>query len=241
MRKKLSLVVITCLTVCLTFLHDYIGQGHLFKDSFPLNLTISIGLIFAASLLGLICWIAFSRRKSVTVNYLIAGNCAGLAFILSLNLIVLYKHWHYEHYQSNIDYNESLTKQGGYLDTCMIFAQKAIRRHVSNPNDFKILSYSYDLELTTIPRDTTNRFYELVVIYSKKDGSDKTVRVAKYLINFRQDFKIVFDADIREKRAKPVVDDYRKDFLKLKTNLDKFKDSNNESPLDLKEKLKSFK
>jgi hypothetical protein len=171
------------------------------------------------------------------MTFLIAGNSVGLALIMILNLIMLYKHWHYEHYQANVDYNESLRKQGGYLDTCMTFAQKSILRQVSNPNDFRILTYCYDLALTTIPRDTTNRFYDFVVIYSRYQGSDKTIRVAKFLVNTRHDFRQIFDLDIRDDRVKSVVDNYRDDFIRLRENLDKQKPLDNQSLVDLKNAL----
>ncbi len=154
---------------------------------------------------------------------------------------MLYQKWHYDRYQSNIDYNQSLRKQGGYLDTCMNIAQRAILRHVSDPNDFRILSYSYDLALSTIPRDTTQRFYDFTVVYSKRTGSELATRVAKYLINFKQDFQILYDVDIKDNRAKEVVTEHRKDLNKLKTLLQNVKDSGNKSAAELKDHLETSK
>lgn len=194
---------------------------------------IVVGLIYStlfstipAFILGFISWLLFKKNQSDKVFHFVIFNLIGLTVLLLANSNQIFKIWHYNKYQANIDYNEWLTKRnGGFLDTCMIMVQNDIKRHGVLPNDYRILSYSYDRELTTIPRDTTNKYYAFEIIYSKNNSDAKTVRAASYFINFNRQFKRVYDIDTKDEKAKKQIEKLKENFKDLKNVLDQFSDS----------------
>jgi hypothetical protein len=194
-------------------------------------------IILPAFLLGLIAWSIYKRLQPNIALYFVMFNLIGFLFLGFLNLNQAYKTWHYNKYQANIDYNESLSKQGGYLDTCMTLVQHDISRKAVSLNDFRILSFSYELALSTVPRDTTNKYYSFEVFYSLIKNNETTVRAASYLINFNKKIIRIYDIDTKNEKAKRQMESLRKNFKNLKGVLEKASDSSGEFD-ELKEKLK---
>lgn len=139
----------------------------------------------------------------------------GLIFLLIINVNETYKQWRHDRHRANIDYNKSLTKKGGYFDTCMTMVQKDIESQGISANDYRILSYSYDQTLTTLPKDTSDKFYSFEVIYSKIESDIKSKRAASYLISLNGKIEKVYDVDMNNKKAKEQIDLHKKDFEKI--------------------------
>lgn len=230
MRKKLFILIAIILgtlllSILLVFLRhrfeDAQSSGVEFvfsKEDYVFALVSStLLLIISAFILGFISWLFFKKRQPDKVFHFVIFNLIGLTLLLFANSNEIYKTWHYNKYQANIDYNESLTKRnGGFLDTCMIMVQNDIKRHGVLPNDYRILSYSYDQALTTIPRDTTNKYYLFDIIYSKNDSNAKTVWAASYLINFNHKFKRIYDVDTKDEKAKKQIEALKENLKDLK-------------------------
>lgn len=211
-----------------------------FGDYFTV-LLLSIVTVITPFIVGFITWMIFKHIHSSKPFYFIVFNLLVFLLLLFGNLKVIYDNWHYKKYQANIDYNESLTKQGGYLDTCMMLAQNDIKKSVSSANDFRILSYNYDEALNTVPRDSTNKYYLFEIIYSRNKNGAKTVRAARYLINFNQILLKLYDIDTKDPRAKKQIQSLKKAFQKLQNFAEKFPDSADNNFKTLKEKLKDLK
>jgi len=204
-------------------------------------ITSTFYLIVPAFILGIISWLLFKGRQPDKVIHFVIFNLIGLMLLLFANSNEIYKIWHYNKYQANIDHNESLLKRnGGFLDTCMLIVQNDIKRHGVLANDYRILSYSYDEALATIPRDTTNKYYSFSIVYSKVNADIKTVRTAGYFINFNHKFKRVYDVDAKNEKAKKQIEALKQDFNDLKNVLEKFPDSSDNRFDKLREQLKSF-
>jgi len=251
MRKRLLILIAIILgTVLLSF--SLVFLRHRFEEAQSSGVEFIFskedyifGLIFStlfltipAFILGFISWVLFKKKQSDKVFHFVIFNLIGLTLLLLVTSNEIYKIWHYNKYQANIDYNESLTKRnGGFLDTCMIIVQNDIKRQGVLPNDYRILSYSYDQALTTVPRDTTNKYYSFDIIYSKNISSIKTVRAASYFINFNHQFKRVYDVDTKDEKAKKQIERLKKNFKDLKNVLDKFPDSTDQEFDKLREQL----
>lgn len=210
------------------------------KDDYLLAFFFLIFLLtIAAFILGFISWLLFKRKQSDILFHFIIFNLAGLTLLLFANSNEIYKTWHYNKYQANIDYNKSLTRRtGGYLDTCMIMVQNDIKGRGILQNDYRILSYSYDEALATIPKDTTNKYYSFDVIYSQNNSNLTTVRAASYFINFNHNFKRVYDVDAHDKKAKKQIEALKQNFKNLKYVLETFPDSTDKHFDKLREQLK---
>ena len=254
MRKRLLILIAIILgTLLLSF--SLVFLRHRFEEAQSSGVQFIFskqdylfGLIFStflltipAFILGFISWFLFKKKQSDKVFHFIVFNFIGLTLLLLANSNEIYKIWHYNKYQANINYNESLTKRnGGFLDTCMIMVQNDIKRHGVLPNDYRILSYSYDKELTTIPRDTTNKYYSFDIVYSKNNSDGKTVRAASYFINFNQKLKRVYDVDTKNEKAKKQIESLKGNLEDLKNVLEKFPDSTDHELDKLREQLKPF-
>ena len=253
MRKRGIILIaiilaIFLLTILLVFLeHKYEeaqSSGMTFVYSieeylFGLILTTII-LIVPAFILGIITWLIFKNKKPEKIKYFLFFNLVSLTILVFANSREFFRIWHYKKYQANIDYNKSLTKQnGGYLDTCLILVQEDLESHGLSPNNYRILTYTYDQGLTRIPKDTIDKFYSFATIYFKTENELKIVRVAKYFINFNGIIKKLYDVDINDVKAKEQIEELKKNLGNLKTILDELPDS--EIDFDqLKQKLKSL-
>jgi hypothetical protein len=250
-RRLLILIAIILGTLLLSFSLVFLrhrfeeaqsaGVAFIFsKEDYIFRLIFSILLLtIPAFILGFISWLLFEKKQSDKLFHFVIFNLMGLTLLLLANTNEIYKIWHYNKYQANIDYNESLTKRnGGFLDTCMIMAQNDIKRHGVLPNDYRILSYSYDQELTTIPRDTTNKYYSFDIIYSKNSSNTKTVRTASYFINFNHKLKRVYDVDTKDEKAKKQIERVKGNFKDLKNVLENLPDSTDNQFDKLREQLK---
>ena len=124
-------------------------------------LIVLILVIIPSFIVGIVFWGIFRNRQPDKLFYVIFCNVIAISIFLFLNLrtinnirITSAKR------ELNREHNEYLTKShGGYLDTCMMFVQQDIIQQGTLPNKFRITFYRYDEELTTIPRDTTNKYY----------------------------------------------------------------------------------
>jgi hypothetical protein len=209
------------------------------KDDYLLAFFFLTFLLIAAFILGFISWLLFKRKQPHIIFHFIIFNLVGLTLLLFANSNEIYKTWHYNKYQANIDYNKSLTRRtGGYLDTCMIMVQNDIKRRGILQNDYRILSYSYDEALATIPKDTTNKYYSFDIIYSQNNSNPTTVRAASYFINFNHNFKRIYDVDAHDKKAKKQIEALKQNFINLKDVLEKFPDSTDKHFDKLREQLK---
>lgn len=131
----------------------------------------------------------------------------GLAFILSYLLIRIYilnpGEEDYKKTQSNQEHNISLIQNnGGFLGVCIRLAINDIEKEGAKPNDFRIISYHYDQELVTIPHDTSDRFYSFKVFYTRQDSVKLAMRVAAYKINFKEQFKRIYDVLAIDEKAR---------------------------------------
>jgi hypothetical protein len=239
MRKKLLILIAIMfgtliLSISLVFLRHRFEEAQssdvefvFSKEDYLFGLISStLFLTIPAFILGFISWLLFKKKQSDKVFHFVAFNLFSLILLLLANSHEIYKIWHYNKYQANIDHNESLTKRnGGFLDTCMLMVQNDIKRNGVLPNDYRILSYSYDPELTTIPRDTTNKYYSFDIIYSKNKSDTKTVRAASYFINFSHKFKRIYDVDTKDEKAKKQIERLKENFKNLKNVVEKFPDS----------------
>src|SRR5690606_24822030 len=90
---------------------------------------------------------------------------------------------HYMKNEVNKDYNRGLVKRhGGFLGVCLNLVMDDIEQRGNSPNDYRIITYSYDEELVTIPEDTTNTFYSFSLIYRKKKLGNYEHRATAYRI-----------------------------------------------------------
>jgi hypothetical protein len=155
-----------------------------------------------AFILGLISWLFFKKKYPDKILHFAIFNLIGLVLLMLANVNEMYNIWHYNKYQANMDHNSLLTySNGGFVDTCMIMIQDDIQSQGVLPNDYRILSYSYEPELATVPKDTTNKYYSFDIIYSKNHAGTKTIRAACYFINFNQKIKRVYDVDTKDEKA----------------------------------------
>lgn len=169
-------------------------------------LIVLIWVIIPSFIIGIVFWGIFRNRQPDKLFYVIFCNVTAISIFLFLNLrtinnirITSAKR------ELNREHNEYLTKShGGYLDTCMMLVQQDIIQQGTLPNKFRITFYRYDEELTTIPRDTTNKYYNFQLTYAKVDGQGHTtMRAAKYSINFNHNINRIYDVDISDEKAKP--------------------------------------
>ncbi len=187
------------------------------KEDYLFGLLVStLFLTIPAFIFGFLSWLVFKKKQSDKVFHFVIFNLIGLTILLLANTNEIYKIWHYNKYQANIDYNESLKSTGGYLDTCITIVQDDIKNEGVLPNDYRILSYGYEQALTTIPRDTTNKYFWFDIIYLKNYSGIKTVRAASYLINFNHQFKRVYDVDAKDEKAKKQIERLKENFKALK-------------------------
>lgn len=231
--NKMLLSIVVGSSALLSFLFVYLDHlleeahnpGVLFnsaKENYLYSVLIFISLTVVTFSLGLIVWLFFRKRRK-KILFFLASNVLGLVFLTSINVIELYRIWHYKKYQANIDYNESLTRRTGtYLDSCIMMVQNEILKKGFSLNDFRILNYEYEVALATVPRDTTNRYYSFNIFYFIDDT--KKMRAAAYLVNFKGKIKEVYDVDQKNANAKKQIESLRKNIEDLKIILEKHPD-----------------
>jgi hypothetical protein len=205
------------------------------KETYYFSLLILAVILTTAFFLGFIAWVVFKRKKPEKLFYFIVFNTLGMLLLLAADTSLCYKIWHYNKYQLNIDYNESMASRTGvYLDTCMLLVQNEIRKKGLSLNDFRILSYDYERALATIPKDTSNRFYLFDIIYSTNNRAEKTVRAAGYLVNFHEKIKTIYDVEVNNKKAEKQIKSLREDLKNLRNQLEKLPDSSDKFSTNLK-------
>ncbi|MFT3702632.1 MAG: hypothetical protein QM802_09690 [Agriterribacter sp.] len=247
MRKRpvilITIIVgIFLLSLLLIYLRNrFDGFGFVIRYDILAIVVLALLFITSSFIAGFFSWLFFQKKQPYKLFHFIIFNLLSLIVLLVWNTNEIYKIWHYDKYQANIDYNESLTKHNGnFIDTCMIMVQNDIKKQGVQPNDYRILVYSYDQALATNPRDTTNKYYSFDVTYSRKIDGKNTVRLASYFVNFHQVFKRVYDVDSKDKKAKEQIEALKQDFMAIKKALEKFPDSTDDYFDKLKKHLKTL-
>jgi hypothetical protein len=147
-------------------------------------------------------------------------------------------------FEQNKYNNQRLAKDysGFYLDTCltMIFDDIQQSRNIQL-GDFRILTHQYETPLATIPRDTSNNYFSISVIYKIMKQGNEESRAAVYLINMKKNLKKIYDVNTEDEKAKGQLEQIKADLLKLKEGLKKMPDSLDKDFKLLKEKLESVK
>jgi hypothetical protein len=246
-RKILSIIIggSVLLSVLLGFLSDRFQKAlnpgveyASVKENYIYSLLILAIIFIVSFLLGFIAWIVFRHKKPEKLFYFIVFNILGILLLFVADVALCYKFWHYNKYQANIDYNESIANRTGvYLDTCMQMVENEIKKKGLSMNDFRILSYDYERALATIPKDTSNRFYSINIFYSINSSAEERVRAASYLVNFKEKIKEIYDVDISDKKAEKQRESLRKNLGNLRDLLEKRPDSSDKSFDELKKKL----
>jgi hypothetical protein len=208
------------------------------EDYFFSFLKAAIVYIFPAFALGYLSWLTFGKKPLKKVIYFTAFSLVGLVLLGYSNAQQLYAIWHYHNHQANMNYNKRFTKRhGNFLDTCMLLVQKDIESQGVLPKDFRVLSYSYDETLNTVPKDTANNYYAFDVVYFVEKSGKKEVRAAKYFINPNGEIQQIYNVDAKNEKAKAQVDSLKEDFKKLKRALQVSSDSSSKQLMELKSKL----
>jgi vacuolar-type H+-ATPase subunit I/STV1 len=144
-------------------------------------------------------------------------------------------------FQENIEANTSITKDiGWYIDTCMSMVLEDIQSHGLAPGDFRILSFSSEDALNTIPRDTSGKFYFFEVIYAVTKDAERETRAASYLVNFDKKIIRVYDVNTKDKKAEKQIEGLKENLIRLKEALEKMPDSIGSELETIKQKLKSL-
>ncbi len=251
MRKKLYiLIAIIFLTIFLSFVlvfcrHKFVeaqssGVEFIFsKEDYLFELIKASLFIISACFIGYIAWRLLRKWQNDKILFLIILNLVGTIYFGYKVLNQVYKTWHYNKFQANIDYNESLTKRNGnYLDSCILMVQQDIQKTGLTANDYRVSYYEYDNELTTVPRDTSNKFYSFDIFYYITKEDLKKLRAASYLIHFDGRMKKLYDLDTNDEKAKKQIEALKRNLKKLKNVLQEFPDSTSNQFDELKNKLK---
>lgn len=202
---------------------EFIASTEVYVASFRDSL---IYFIMPAFILGIFCWLILKKKKRKIISYFIFFNVIGLILMLAINLREYYKIWHYNKYEVNVKYNESLShRHGTYIDTCLFIVVTDIEKRMISKNDFRISSFIYSQKLNTIPRDTSNRYYLFKVFYTEYKNGAKDLRAAKYFFHFNGDFIKLYDVDVDSQMAKLLIDSLETNYEKRNNILYKISDS----------------
>lgn len=193
MRRDLIILgILHFVGLVLSFTWIYFRGQRYSGDGFVVFLIWITVLVVVPTLLGFCFWLVFSRNREKKIRHLIVFQFIAVSVVFGLNLNEGYREWHYNRFEANMDHNKRFTNRGGYVDTCMILIQDDLARRGLSLNDYRILKYSYDLSLNTIPKDTS-RFYQVEVMYSINSKDSFDVRSASYFVNFDRQLKLVYD------------------------------------------------
>jgi hypothetical protein len=147
-------------------------------------------------------------------------------------------------FEENQYYNQHIAKNysGVYLDTClnMIFNDIQQSRNIQL-GDFRILTHQYETPLATIPRDTSDKYFSISVIYRVMKPGYEESRAAAYLINMKNNLKKVYDVNTEDEKATAQLERLKGNLLKLKEGLKKMPDSIDKELILIQEKLESLK
>ena len=249
-NKHYILITIICLTIVFSIVSVF--YGHKFEEAQSPGVTFTFskedylfGLIQAllfiglSFILGYISWKLLYKWNPNKIFIFIILNLVGTTYFGYKVLNQIYQTWHYNKFQANIDYNNSLTKRNGnFLDSCMFLVQQDIRQTGLSQNDYRISYFEYDNELSTIPRDTSNKFYSYNLFYYLTSNDNKQMRAASYLVNFNGKIKKLYDLDTKDKKAKKQIENLKQNLKKLKETLNEIQDSTTDDFETLKSKLK---
>ena len=190
MKKYRLLILIIILNIFLITINLFYRKINFQFIEVLLFVTLIILIIIVISAIGArITSVIFSHKYPSFKTHFIFFNILFSTLLVSFNVHSFIKNYLYNKYKANIDFNKYYTKQGGFLDTCFMMVEADLLEKGIKPNDYKIQGISWDMALSTMPMDTSDKFYnfELTFIdYSKKEAIMKN---AKYLINFKKEIK----------------------------------------------------